>query len=77
MATMVRAALVVANWFQAKRGIAMGLAIAGVAASGMIMAQVATGLFRSAAGAAYAASALLLLLIVFPLVLLVVRTHTP
>ena len=41
MATLLPAALVVANWFQVKRGTAMGVAIAGVSVGGMIMVQVA------------------------------------
>jgi len=78
MATLLPAALVVANWFQAKRGIAMGVAIAGVSAGGMIMVQVAdTAIHVSGWRAAYAALALPVLLIVIPLVLLVVRTHPP
>ena len=78
MATLLPTALVVANWFQAKRGMAMGVAIAGVAAGGMIMVQVATAVIRAGGWrAAYAALALPVLLIVIPLVLLVVRTHPP
>ena len=78
MATLLPAALVVANRFQAKRGIAMGVAIAGVAAGGMIMVQVATVVIGAGGWrAAYAALALPILLIVIPLVLLVVRTRPP
>jgi MFS family permease len=78
MATLLPAALVVANWFQAKRGIAMGVAIAGVSAGGMIMVQVAdTAIHVSGWRTAYAALALPVLLIVIPLVLLIVRTHPP
>jgi MFS family permease len=78
MATLLPAALVVANWFQVKRGIAMGVAIAGVSAGGMIMVQVAdTAIHVSGWRTAYAALALPVLLIVIPLVLLIVRTHPP
>jgi MFS family permease len=78
MATLVPAALVVANWFQAKRGIAMGVAIAGVSVGGMIMVQVAAAVIQASGWrAAYAALALPVLLIVIPLVLLVVRTRPP
>ena len=78
MSTLLPAALVVANWFRAKRGIAMGVAIAGVSAGGMIMVQVATAVIRAADWrAAYAALALPILLIVIPLVLLVVRARPP
>jgi MFS family permease len=76
MATLLPAALVVANWFQTKRGLAMGVTIAGVSAGGMIMVQVATAVTRSCGWrAAYAALALPVLLIVIPLVLLIVRTR--
>jgi MFS family permease len=76
MATLLPAALVVANWFQTKRGLAMGVTIAGVSAGGMIMVQVATAVTRSCGWrAAYAALALPIWLIVIPLVLLVVRTR--
>jgi MFS family permease len=76
MATLIPAALVVANWFQTKRGLAMGIALSGVSAGGMIMVQVATRVIRSWGWrAGYAALALPILLIVVPLVLLVVRSH--
>jgi len=76
MATLLPAALVVANWFQVRRGIAMGVAIAGVSAGGMIMVQVATAVIRADGWrAAYAALALPILLIVIPLVVSVVRTR--
>jgi MFS family permease len=76
MATLLPASLVVANWFQAKRGLAMGVAIAGVAAGGMIMVQVATAVIRLAGWrAGYAVLALPIWLIVIPLVVLVIRTR--
>ena len=78
MATLLPAALVVANWFQAKRGMAMGVAIAGVSVGGMIMVQVAAAVIQAGGWrAAYTALALPVLLVVIPLVLLVVRTRPP
>ena len=78
MATLIPAALVVANWFMAKRGIAMGVTIAGVSVGGMLMAQVAAAVIRAGGWRpAYAALALPVLLIVIPLVLLVVRSRPP
>ena len=69
-------ASVVANWFQAKLGIAMAVAIAGVSAGGMIIVQVAdTTIHVSGWRTAYVVLALPILLIVLPLVLLFVRTH--
>ena len=76
MATLLPAAMVVANWFQAKRGMAMGVAIAGVSVGGMIMVQVAAAVIQAGGWrAAYTALALPVLLVVIPLVLLVVRTR--
>jgi MFS family permease len=78
MATLIPAALVVANWFQAKRGMAMGVAIAGVSVGGMLMSQVAAAVIRAGGWRpAYATLALPMLLIVIPLVLLIVRTQPP
>jgi MFS family permease len=78
MATLIPTALVVANWFQAKRGVAMGAAIAGASVGGMIMVQVATGVIEVGGWrAGYVALALPALLIVIPLVFFVVRTRPP
>jgi MFS family permease len=76
LATLLPAALVVANWFEARRGLAMGVTIAGVAAGGMLMVQVATAAIRAGGWrAGYAALALPILVIVIPLVWLVLRTR--
>jgi MFS family permease len=74
MSTLLPASLVVANWFREGRGTAMGLAIAGVSAGGMVMVQVAAAVIRTSGWrAAYMALALPILLITIPLAVLVVR----
>jgi MFS family permease len=78
MATLLPMSLVVANWFQEKRGRAMGVTIAGVSAGGMIMVQVVAAVIRvSGWRAGYAAVAVPILLIAIPLSVVVVRTHPP
>jgi MFS family permease len=76
MSTLLPAATVIANWFQARRGTAMGVAIAGVSVGGMIMVEVATSVIRvDSWRLGYEALALPVLLVAIPLVLLVVRNH--
>ena len=76
MATLLPISLVVANWFREKRGIAMGVAIAGISAGGMVMVQVAAAAIRAGGWrAGYVALALPILLIAVPLAVVVVRTR--
>ena len=76
MATLLPAAAVIASWFQARRGTAMGTAIAGVSVGGMIMVQLVTAVNRTHGWrVGYEALAAPVLLIVIPLVLLVVRNR--
>jgi MFS family permease len=78
MATLLPISLVIANWFREKRGIAMGVAIAGISAGGMVMVQVAAAAIRADGWrAGYVALALPILLITVPLTVVVVRTHPP
>jgi MFS family permease len=78
LSTLLPASMVVANWFQEKRGIAMGVTIAGVAFGGMLMVQVVTAVIRlSGWRAAYVAIALPILLIVIPIVALIIKTRPP
>jgi len=78
MATLLPMSLVVANWFREKRGTAMGVAIAGVSAGGMIMVQVAAAAIRmSGWRAGYGALALPIMLIAIPLAVFVVRSRPP
>jgi MFS family permease len=76
MATLLPISLVIANWFQEKRGIAMGVAIAGISAGGMVMVQLAAAAIRAGGWrAGFVALALPILLIVVPLTVVVVRTR--
>jgi MFS family permease len=78
MATLLPISLVIADWFREKRGIAMGVAIAGVSAGGMVMVQVAAAAIRAGGWrAGYVALALPILLIAVPLTVIVVRTRPP
>ena len=78
MATLLPISLVIANWFREKRGIAMGVAIAGVSAGGMLMVEVAAAAIRAGGWrAGYVALALPILLIAVPLTVVVVRTRPP
>jgi MFS family permease len=78
LSTLLPASMAVANWFQEKRGIAMGVTIAGAAFGGMLMVQVVTAVIRNSGWrAAYVAIALPILLIVIPIVALIIKTRPP
>jgi MFS family permease len=78
MATLLPISLVIANWFREKRGIAMGVAVAGISAGGMVMVQLAAAAIRAGGWrAGYVALALPILLIAVPLTVVVVRTRPP
>jgi MFS family permease len=77
-ATVLPASLVLANWFDARRGLAMGIAISGTTVGGMIMTLVASILtlgrgWRSA----YIALGLPMIVVVVPLLILTIRTRPP
>ncbi|HMD05350.1 MAG TPA: MFS transporter, partial [Candidatus Binatus sp.] len=76
--TLLPCALVIANWFGARRGLAMGLAFAGTSLGGAAMTLV--GNFAIARGgwrAGYVALAIPMFVVVIPLVIIVVRTRPP
>jgi MFS family permease len=78
MATLLPISLVIANWFREKRGVAMGVAVAGISAGGMIMVQLAAAAIRAGGWrVGYVALALPILLIAVPLTVVVVRTRPP
>ena len=78
MGTLLPISLVIANWFREKRGVAMGVAVAGISAGGMVMVQLAAAAIRAGGWrAGYVALALPILLIAIPLTVGVVRTHPP
>jgi MFS family permease len=77
-ATLLPCSLVIANWFGARRGLAMGLTFAGTSLGGAAMTMV--GNFAIARGgwrAGYVALAIPMFVIVIPLIILVVRTRPP
>jgi MFS family permease len=76
--TLLPCALVIANWFGARRGLAMGLAFAGTSLGGAAMTLV--GNFAIARGGwreGYVALAIPMFVVVIPLVIIVVRTRPP
>lgn len=76
--TLLPASLVIANWFGARRGLAMGLTFAGTSLGGTVMTMVgnqAIGFGGWRAG--YITLGLPMIVLVIPLVLLVIRTRPP
>src|SRR6202047_496603 len=77
-ATVLPASFVIANWFGARRGLAMGFAIAGTSAGGFVMTLVASSVIRGfGLRAAYLALAAPMFVVVIPLVLALVRSRPP
>lgn len=75
-ATVIPASFVIANWFNARRGLAMGFAIAGTSAGGMLMTLVASWVIRNwGVSAAYITLAAPMFFVVIPLVLVMVRSR--
>jgi MFS family permease len=76
-ATLLPAALVISNWFGAKRGLAMGMTFAGSSFGGAVMAPIAS--YAIAWGGSwrvgYELLAIPMIVIVIPMILLVVRTR--
>jgi len=74
--TLLPCSMVVANWFAARRGIAMGIALAGTSVGGMIMTIVAAyAIAWKGWRTGYLALGIPMLVIVIPTVLLMVRTR--
>ncbi|MGO9605979.1 MAG: MFS transporter [Candidatus Binataceae bacterium] len=78
-ATLLPASLVIANWFGARRGIAMGLTFAGTSLGGAGMVQVGNYAIIHFGGwrAAYVTLAVPMIVIVVPLILWKVRSRPP
>lgn len=75
-ATLIPASFVVANWFEARRGLAMGIVAAGASAGGMLMTVFAVHTIgRWGWRVAYIGLALPIFLILVPLLVSVVRNH--
>lgn len=77
--TVMPVSFVIANWFEVnRRGLPMGVSIAGTSVGGALMALAASYIIRHQGWrTAYVALALPMLLIVIPLVLLAVRSRPP
>jgi sugar phosphate permease len=77
-ATVLPASLVLANWFDARRGLAMGVAISGTTVGGMIMTLVANSvILRLGWRMAYVGLGVPMIVVVVPLVVLSVRNRPP
>jgi len=77
-AAMLPASLVIANWFGARRGVAMGVTMSGTTAGGMLMTLVAShAITRGGWRAGYEVLAAPMALLVAPLIWLLVRTRPP
>lgn len=75
-ATMVPVSVVVANWFDQKRGLAMGIAFTGTSLGGMFMNPVNTKLVETFGWRkSYVLLAIAITAVAVPLVLLIIRTR--
>jgi MFS family permease len=75
-ATVLPAALVIANWFEARRGLAMGIAISGTTVGGMVMTLGASHVIQGWGWrAAYVALGTPMIVVAIPLVALTVRSR--
>jgi sugar phosphate permease len=76
--TLAPSAFVLANWFEARRGLAMGIMMAGTTAGGMAMTLVADHVISGAGWrTAYVALGVPMIVVVVPLTALVVRSRPP
>jgi len=76
--TLLPCSLVIANWFGARRGLAMGLAFAGTSLGGAAMTMVGNfAIVRGGWRAGYVALAIPMFVVVVPLIIIVVRTRPP
>jgi len=76
--TLLPCSLVIANWFGARRGLAMGLTFAGTSLGGAAMTMVGNvAIAHGGWRAGYVALAIPMFVIVVPLIIIVVRTRPP
>jgi MFS family permease len=77
-ATVPPSAFVIANWFEARRGVAMGIALSGVSA-GVMVATLVTNYVIQTRGwrAAYVVLGVPIILLLVPAIILVVRSRPP
>jgi MFS family permease len=77
-ATLRPTAFVLANWFEARRGLAMGIAFSGISAGGMTMTLVANHAILAAGWrTAYVTLGLPMIVVGVPLIALTVRSRPP
>jgi MFS family permease len=77
-ATVAPTAFVIANWFEARRGIAMGIALSGIPAGVMVGTLLSNYLIQTRGWrAAYAVLGLPIILLLVPLIVLIVRSRPP
>ena len=75
-ATVLPSALVIANWFETRRGLAMGIAISGTTVGGMVMTLGGSHVIQGWGWrAAYVALGTPMIVVVIPLVALTVRSR--
>jgi MFS family permease len=75
-ATLLPCSMVIANWFGARRGLAMGITMAGTSVGGMVMTLISDRVIRLMGWRfGYLTLAVPVVLIVAPAVLLIVRTR--
>jgi MFS family permease len=75
-ATLIPASLVVANWFEARRGLAMGVVAAGASAGGLVMTVFAVHIIGSWGWrTAYLGLSLPIFVVLVPMLLYAVRNH--
>jgi MFS family permease len=75
-ATLLPAALIIANWFASKRGLAMGLTFAGTSSGGAVMTFIAAAvILHGGWRMGYVTLAIPMFVIVIPLALLMIRTR--
>jgi sugar phosphate permease len=76
--TLAPAAFVLANWFEARRGLAMGIMMSGTTAGGMAMTLVANHVIADSGWrTAYVVLGVPMIVVVVPLTALVVRSRPP
>jgi predicted MFS family arabinose efflux permease len=78
MASTIPLTVIAARWFGEQRGFAMGVAVAGMSAGGVILPPTADYIIRTMSiGAAYVALSVPIALIALPLVAFVIRRRPP
>jgi sugar phosphate permease len=76
--TLLPCSLVIANWFGARRGLAMGITFAGTSLGGAAMTMVGNfAIMRGGWRAGYVTLAIPMFVVVIPLIIFVVKTRPP